>query len=671
MTVFGRTPEGDSSEAPRFHVLLVGIDAYSRVDPLYGCANDVDALEALLLDRLSVPPDAITKLVAAHPGSSRRPRLPEREPTSENLRAALEALAGEAVRRGDRVFIHYSGHGTQVLPRGTRTAREALVPVDALAGGELLFDHWLNDVLRRIAARTDDLTVILDCCCSAGATRSALRSRESAVRFCSIEEPPMLPSVATRSGGEADAGLFSSLDPSDPGFLVVASAQSGEAACEGKSAGGVRHGAFTAGLLDLMAAEPDERLRALRWVDLWQELRARITAAFPGQHPCLLGRSERRLFGGPFRRQDPGHVITQEGERYRIHAGTLVGLGVGAKVAVYGPTPEFFPPLHSPEDLAARRGLLRIESATVSSALASPVGSAFVLGEAARGRLVAPGKGDALVVGLDPFDADLSRWLELEAPFSVVPVSAHGGREVEAVVGRAPDGRFWVGDDVHGFGAGAFGDQAPLAWGPAGDHAALARALLHYARYNLPLRLARRCRDWPGVLRVRVLDARDVGRLDPEELADPPLPEAEPAPGGRYRHRLIDGQPVCFSVENRSREPIYAHVLNCSSSGKVEILGTTQLEIAPWRRQTFWLRGHLGRPFPCRVSAGRESNVERLIVVGTASPEVDLGSLRVKESFAEAIRTTCREMMPDEDELAERWTATLVTVEIVRGIAGA
>ncbi|MDC3955178.1 caspase family protein [Polyangium jinanense] len=670
--MFDRTRAGDASEAsPRFHVLLVGIDAYPRVDPLYGCVNDVDALEALLLDRLSVPADSITKLVAPHPGSSRRPRLPEGEPTSENLRAALEALAGEGVRPGDRVFIHYSGHGTQVLPRGTRTAREALVPVDALAGGELLFDHWINDVLRRIAARTDDLTVVLDCCCSAGATRSAWRPRESAVRFCSIEELQMLPSVSSRSGGEARAGLFASFDPSDPGFLVVASAQSGEAASEGKTAGGVRHGAFTAGLLDLLAAESDERLRVLRWADLWQNLRARVTSAFPGQHPCLLGRSERRLFGGPFRRQDPGYAITREGERYRIHAGTMVGLTAGAKVAVYGPSPEFFPPLHSPEDRAARRGLLQVESATASSALASSVGAAFVLDEAARGRLVAPGKGDALVVGLDPFDADLSRWLSAEASlFSVAAVSAHGEREVEAVVGRAPDGRFWIGDDVHGFGAGASGDQAPLAWVPAGDRAALVQGLLHHARYKLPLRLVRRCRDWPGVLRVRVLDARDVGRLDLEELADPPLPEAEPDPDGRYRYRLLDGQPVCFSVENRSSEPMYAQVLNCASSGRVEILGTTQLEIAPWRRQTFWMSGHLGRAFPCRVSAGRESNVDRLVVVGTASPEVDLRFLRVKESFAEAIGRSTREMMPDEEAPAERWTATLVTVEIVRGIGG-
>jgi hypothetical protein len=169
---------------------------------------------------------------------------------------------------------------------------------------------------------------------------------------------------------------------------------------------------------------------------------------------------------------------------------------------------------------------------------------------------------------------------------------------------------------------------------------------------------------------MRVLDARGVERLLPDEMHDPPLPEAAPDPEHRVRYQLVDGQPVCFSVENRSSAPLYAQVINASASGKVEILGATQLEIAPWRRQAFWLRGHLGRAFPCRVSAGRVSSVERLIVVGTTSPEVDLGTLRVKESFEEAIRATLGgtrgEMKPDEEEPAERWTATLVTVKIVR-----
>ena len=32
---------------PRFHVLLIGIDAYT-VKPLRGCVNDIDAVQRLL-----------------------------------------------------------------------------------------------------------------------------------------------------------------------------------------------------------------------------------------------------------------------------------------------------------------------------------------------------------------------------------------------------------------------------------------------------------------------------------------------------------------------------------------------------------------------------------------------------------------------------------------------
>src|SRR6185503_18607878 len=75
-----------------------------------------------------------------------------------------------------------------------------------------------------------------------------------------------------------------------------------------------------------------------------------VLARFPGQLPLLLGRAERRLFGGPFRPQDPGYPITREGAAYRISAGTMIGLTEGASVAVFGPTPDFFPSLGSPDD---------------------------------------------------------------------------------------------------------------------------------------------------------------------------------------------------------------------------------------------------------------------------------------------------------------------------------
>jgi len=650
--------------AARHHVLLIGIDAYPKGKVLHGCVNDVDALEAIFLDRLAVPSAAIKKLVAPHAGANRPSRVSEDKPTTTNIRRALEDLTTNEVRPGDRVFIHYSGHGTQTFSSVSRAAQEALVPVDGLSGGELLFDHELNGILRRIAERTEDLTVMLDCCCSAGATRSALAPQSSAIRFCHVDDAVTSTrtmstrTTSTRSAGY-HSGLLSNIDPSDPGFLVAASAQSGEWANESNDAHGVRHGAFTAAFLDLLKSIPPDQLEALRWADIWLRLRSRVTTSFAGQHPCLLGRNERRIFGGPFRRQDAGIPITAENGAYHLHAGTLVGLGVGATVGVYGDDPPFFPTLHSLDDKKAQRGLLRVTSATLSSAHAVAIGNPPHLEAGSRGRLILPGAADKLIVALEPFDHQLAKYLEGEGGIRVVSRSEPGELEVEALIHWSPSGSWWLGDDI-------FGIDAPLVRGQTLDRLDILDALRHYARYHLPLRLVRRNRQDVDWLRLRVLDAESVKMLDPDELHDPALPEAEPDPERRFRYELVHRQPICFSVENRSPYPLSTNVLNCSASGRVEILGPTQLQIAPNRKQTFWLRGELGKPFPCSVSAGRDFNIERVVAVGTSSPNVDLSYLRVKESFAESMGARSRNARSDKADPSEFWTATSIAVKIVR-----
>jgi hypothetical protein len=675
--------------APRRHVLLVGIDAYTRVEPLFGSVNDIDAVEALLLDRLRVPEEAITKLTAPHDWHARSPRVPEREATSENIRAALTALAGDNVKPGERVLIWYCGHGTQLSRKSSpRTPREALVPVDAREDS-LLYDYELNGLLRRIAGRSGDLTVILDCCCSAGATRSTLRPQGSGVRFCRIDAPKEsdarprsadpsseapfrgnLRAANPRDPSEPSPGLLSSLDPSDPSYLVAAACQSNERAHEGSDALGKTRGAFSQALLERLAARPDDHIETMRWADIWQSLREQVTARFPGQSPILLGRRERRLFGGPFRRQDPGYPILREGTKYRLLAGTMAGLTEDARVAVYGPTPDFFPPLNSAEDVQARIGVVRVDSATPSSCTA--VGPELPLVEGARGRLLTPGRPEALVVGLEPYDAELAKWLEGDRWMHVVPAAKAASEIEEALVGTDASGMRWIGDEIYGPRGGDDGEP-PLVRVPFRDRENLLRGLLHYAKYNLPLRLARRSIDLPGALRVRLLDCRNMPHLTGEELQDPELyaklSEVPADPKGRYRYLIGDGQPVCIVVENTSSERLYTTLINCATSGRVELLGGP-LEIPSRQRQTFWLHGHLGSPFPYSLPPGRSSGVERLIVAATTAPNVDLSPLEQNKSFDEVIGRTYRDMVPRDPDPRELWTATMVTTKIVRVPAG-
>jgi hypothetical protein len=58
--------------------------------------------------------------------------------------------------------------------------------------------------------------------------------------------------------------------------------------------------------------------------------------------------------------------------------------------------------------------------------------------------------------------------------------------------------------------------------------------------------------------------------------------------------------------------------------------------------------------------------VDRLIAVAASVLDMELSFLRVMTSFEEAIRTRRRDMGPDETEPGGLWTASIITIRIVR-----
>src|SRR5262245_27651004 len=158
----------------RLHAILIGIDAYRGPQPLRGCVNDIDAVQALLIERLQVEPTAIRRLAAPVDGMPRPTAVPTLPPTRDNIRDQLAELA-DRIAPGDRVFAYYAGHGAQLTVAardGGQFRREALVPVD----GEYIFDWELSEALRALVERTPAVSVVLDCCSAAGATRDGLQA---------------------------------------------------------------------------------------------------------------------------------------------------------------------------------------------------------------------------------------------------------------------------------------------------------------------------------------------------------------------------------------------------------------------------------------------------------------------------------------------------------------
>jgi hypothetical protein len=651
----------EPNSSPNYRAVLIGIDDYPQ-RPLSGCVNDIDQIERILLDRLGVPPERITRFAAPRARLSSTTRLPSLQPTRDELRSFLDDLAGE-VGPDDVVFLYYSGHGSRVTTEvnGQRISREALVPVDYWNESDpqsqrLLYDYELNGLLARIAERAGDLTVVLDCCHSASVDRG------EGERQVEISETQQLSSEALPGGDLAKdaSGLASAAAP----HMLVAACRANESAYEVKPVKPdetwPQQGAFTRTLVQILDAI-DKPLHSLRWWDIAIALADRLKAladANRPQNPLIVGHEGRRVFGGPWTRRDLGYALSQNGESFRIGAGRLTGLSEDAEVAVYGAEPDRFPVLNSAQDQTVRIGLLRVDKAERSSCTAVSVNGSFKLPQGARGRLVRPGRPDRLVVALKPFDAQLAASLETRGI-----VGAHLGEpEIEARL-RRENGQLHLGDETYSDGADG---RTPLVSFP-GDQPGLAEVILdHYARYCQALRLPARCRDLAGALELKLLRSPER-QISPEDLQAPGFDEL--TSDGPWRYKVKEGDGFVIRIANRAKDPLEVFVLNCAGSGRVEHLGSAQ--IPPGAIHVLWSSRKLGIPFYPTVATNRTEIVDRLIVVGTTLPDQDLSYLEIIESFAEVIQR-----FPDRSKdmgtralptaLVEKWTAEMVTLRIYK-----
>ena len=312
--------------------MLIGVEAY-RTRALTGCVNDINAVQRLLLERVGVPRANIQRLASSH--APRATGLPEAPATLANIRAALAALSAQ-IQEGDDVLFYYSGHGVRmpILSGGYTLHREALVPIDGEDDPEnrLLYDHELNGYLAGIAAVARSVTCVLDCCHSAGVTRSAapagLRARaldpirDLGWRGRSLAAAAAASPVRTRGGpspatGAATAPRSAAPSPARGGaehrlehggdapervgsrWHVVSACLDFETAVEGTGDDGVTHGLLTRAWLRALARVPDDELRMVRWSHIWQAMCDSIEEEHAQQHPWMTGSPASRVLGGP------------------------------------------------------------------------------------------------------------------------------------------------------------------------------------------------------------------------------------------------------------------------------------------------------------------------------------------------------------------------------------
>ncbi|KAF8968723.1 caspase domain-containing protein [Flammula alnicola] len=155
--------------------LIIGIDNYKSntiFTKLKGGREDARAFQTYLMQDLQVPGDQITFLL-------------DDKATRSAIIAGFESLANnDRIKKGDPIFIFYAGHGAQGpsptawKSYGVQTI-EFLVPYDyddpdSGTKIESIPDYTLGALLNGIAEKKgDNITVVFDCCHSAGALRGS------------------------------------------------------------------------------------------------------------------------------------------------------------------------------------------------------------------------------------------------------------------------------------------------------------------------------------------------------------------------------------------------------------------------------------------------------------------------------------------------------------------
>lgn len=337
---------------PTKWALLVGINNYKypdRISPLAGSINDVEDMRQVLIGKFEFSPDNILVLKDA-------------QATHAAIINAIQTHLIAQAQPGDIVVFHFSGHGSQMPDASGKKISnldETIVPYDSRDPEGKVFDisgAELHALLVQLAAKTKNVTFILDSCHSGTLVRGArVRSIPADTRT-----PPPLPAYVTR-------GLADTTEAAAPKFVSIAAATSRESAFE-HSVDGADHGALTYFLVQqLRSAKAGATYR-----DVMDSVIGNVTANYPTQHPSLEGAEADEYVFGDASSLARAYVTASpsllEAHRVTLGIGQVQGATVGSTYDVYPPGSKKFA---SPEKLLAKVRIVSASAFTSEAAMIS------------------------------------------------------------------------------------------------------------------------------------------------------------------------------------------------------------------------------------------------------------------------------------------------------------
>jgi hypothetical protein len=313
--------------------LLIAVNTYQAVPSLAGSLNDVAAMREVLIRRWGFDERNIRLIT-------------EQAATRAGILATLQQLVREA-GPNDTVYVHYSGHGSQVQDlNGDEDdgLDETLVPHDGRTPGVPdILDDELDSLFSRLRATS---VIVLDSCHSGTATRSLEIRTRSVPRDARVD--------LYRSAATSTRAIVPRMEAR---HIVMSAAAANQEALDGPVEGNDR-GFFSYALSRSLAASmPNASPRAV-FADVEQQLR-RIQAQFGRTSmpepqlegpPALLGQP---LLAGVTSAASSGvsstrlawlEVRADGNDRVTLLNGALIGAAPGSTWALYPPGETVFAP---------------------------------------------------------------------------------------------------------------------------------------------------------------------------------------------------------------------------------------------------------------------------------------------------------------------------------------
>lgn len=320
LVVTGGTPQGTS------RALLIGIQTYTQLGEdwwnLDGPANDIALVHRVLVDRLGFQEKNIVV-------------LQDRAATRDAIAGTLKRLIRDT-RSGDRVYIHYSGHGSSVPDvngdEGVRRKDSTLIPVDGWGTGAYqILDDEIAVWLDRLLDKTPNVMFVVDACHSGTITRGAQSLK---VRGVSIPDTRDYAWSDSLRGALAKAR---ERDLARSHFVRISACRDDEEAHEFEAPDGRIYGLLTWALCEAMARADDNTT----FSDLFRAMEARVfREQGRDQEPQLEGAGDQFLAaGGRPRGAALGPrlaVLRTEGNNIVFRGGLLSGVTVGSVYARVG-----------------------------------------------------------------------------------------------------------------------------------------------------------------------------------------------------------------------------------------------------------------------------------------------------------------------------------------------